>query len=160
MLSRSVMSDSLRPHGLQPARVLCPWGFSRQDYWNGLPYHPPGDLPNPGIEPRFSCIAGGLFYHLSHQESPKLLEWVAYSFSRRSSQPRNWSGVSCVTGGFFTSWATREAYLPQWGSLILEFIVSRLLTAGGEGNGTPLQYSCLENPMDRGARWAAVSGVA
>ena len=31
--------------------------------------------------------------------------------------------------------------------------------ANGEGNGTPLQYSCLENPMDRGAWWAAVHGV-
>ena len=30
----------------------------------------------------------------------------------------------------------------------------------GEGNGTPLQYSCLENPMDRGAWWAAFHGVA
>ena len=30
----------------------------------------------------------------------------------------------------------------------------------GEGNGNPLQYSCLENPMDRGAWWAAVHGVA
>ena len=29
----------------------------------------------------------------------------------------------------------------------------------GEGNGTPLQYSCLENPMDRGAWWAAIHGV-
>ena len=32
--------------------------------------------------------------------------------------------------------------------------------AGGEGNGTPLQNSCLENPMDGGAWWAAVYGVA
>ena len=31
---------------------------------------------------------------------------------------------------------------------------------GGEGNGTPLQYSCLENPMEGGARWATVHGVA
>ena len=30
----------------------------------------------------------------------------------------------------------------------------------GEGNGTPLEYSCLENPMDGGAWWAAVHGVA
>ena len=30
----------------------------------------------------------------------------------------------------------------------------------GEGNGTPLQYSCLENPMDGGAWWAAVHGVS
>ena len=33
-------------------------------------------------------------------------------------------------------------------------------TFNGEGNGTPLQYSCLENPMDGGAWWAAVHGVA
>ena len=39
-------------HALQPARVLCPWGFSRQLYWSGLPCTPPGDCPNPGTEPR------------------------------------------------------------------------------------------------------------
>ena len=31
---------------------LCPWRFSRQEYWSGLPCPPPGDLPNPGIDPR------------------------------------------------------------------------------------------------------------
>ena len=36
----------------------------------------------------------------------------------------------------------------------------KLLIIQGEGNGTPLQYSCLENPMDGGAWWAAVHGVA
>ena len=50
--SRSVMSDSFRPHGLYPRRLLCPWGFSRQEYWHRLPFSPPGDLPNSGIEPR------------------------------------------------------------------------------------------------------------
>ena len=50
--SRSVVSNSLRPHGLQPARLLCPWGFSRQEYWSGLPFPPPGDLPTLGVEPR------------------------------------------------------------------------------------------------------------
>ena len=35
-----------------------------------------------------------------------------------------------------------------------------ILVYFGEGNGTPLQYSCLENPMDRRAWWAAVHGVA
>ena len=34
------------------------------------------------------------------------------------------------------------------------------MKSNGEGNGTPLQYSCLENPMDRGAWWAAVYEVA
>ena len=33
-------------------RLLCLWGFFRQQYWSGLPCPPPGDLPNPGIEPR------------------------------------------------------------------------------------------------------------
>jgi len=40
----------------------------------------------------------------------------------------------------------------------LHFISST--TSCGEGNGTPLQYSCLENPMDGGAWWATVHGVA
>ena len=35
-----------------------------------------------------------------------------------------------------------------------------LVLLGGEGNGTPLQYSYLENPMDGGAWWAALHGVA
>ena len=38
-------------------------------------------------------------------------------------------------------------------------ICGRLAMNGGEGNGNPLQYSCLENPMGRGAWWAAVHGV-
>ena len=38
-----------------------------------------------------------------------LLEWVAFPFSRGSSQPRDGTQVSCITGRFFTSWATREA---------------------------------------------------
>ena len=33
-------------------QVLCSWGFSRLEYWSGLPRPPPGDLPNPGMEPR------------------------------------------------------------------------------------------------------------
>ena len=41
-----------------------PMGFSRQDYWNGLPCPPPGDLPDPGIKPgslTSPALAGGLF---------------------------------------------------------------------------------------------------
>ena len=51
-----------------------------------------------------------ILYHLSYQESPRILEWVAYPFSRGSSQPRNQTGVSCIAGRFFTSRATREAH--------------------------------------------------
>ena len=56
VLSHSVMSDSLRPHVLQLARLLCPWGFSMQQYWNGLSCPSPGDLPNPGIKPRSPAL--------------------------------------------------------------------------------------------------------
>ena len=50
-----------------------------------------------------------ILYQLSHKESPGILEWVAYPFSSRSSWPRNQTRVSCTAGGFFTSWATKEA---------------------------------------------------
>ena len=52
VLSRSVVSDSSQPRGLEPTRLLCPWGFSRQEHWSGLPCPPPGDLSHPGIKPR------------------------------------------------------------------------------------------------------------
>ena len=105
MLSCSEMSDSLQSHGLQPARLLCLQGLSRQEYWSGLPYPPPGDLPglNPGLP---HCRR--ILYHLSHQGSPRILEWVVCPFSRGSSWPRNRTTVSCIAGGFFTSWVTRE----------------------------------------------------
>ena len=41
VLRCSVVSDSLQPHGLQPAGLLYLWGFSRQEYWSGLPCPPP-----------------------------------------------------------------------------------------------------------------------
>ena len=44
-----------------------------------------------------------ILYHLSHQASPRILEWVSYPFSRGSFQPRNRTGVSCLAEGFFTS---------------------------------------------------------
>ena len=39
----------------------------------------------------------------------RILEWVAFAFSRGSSQPRNQTRVSCIAGGFFTNWAIKEA---------------------------------------------------
>ena len=44
-----------------------------------------------------------ILYQLSHQGSPKILEWVAYPFSRGSSRPRIRTGVSCIAGGLFTN---------------------------------------------------------
>ena len=57
--------------------------FSRQEYWSGLPFPSPGDLPNPGTEPGASCIAGGfftiwkpnVFYNLKKRETSASLTW-------------------------------------------------------------------------------------
>ena len=46
----SVMSHSLCCHGPQPARLLCPWDLSWQEYWSGLPFPSPGDCSDLGIE--------------------------------------------------------------------------------------------------------------
>ena len=77
-------------------------GFSRQEYWSGLPISSPEDLPNPGIEPR----------------SPALQSGTRLLYSSRNCTVRF-----------------------------------------GEGNDNPLQYSCLENPMDREAWQAIVHGI-
>ena len=52
--------------------------------------------------------------------------------------------------------------LKMWLSLCIQslYCLQNLVLCMGEGNGTPLQYSCLENPMDGGAWWAGVHGVA
>ena len=74
VLSQSVMSNSVRPYGLQLARLLCPWGFSRQEYWSGLPFPPPGNLPDPGIEPTSlmpPALAGGFFTTSATWENKK-----------------------------------------------------------------------------------------
>ena len=42
-------------------QALLPMGFSRQEYWSGLPFPPPGDLPDPGIKHRSPALAGGFF---------------------------------------------------------------------------------------------------
>ena len=45
-------------------------GFSRQEYWSGLPFPSPGDLPDPGIEPGFPALAGGFFTVKATWEAP------------------------------------------------------------------------------------------
>ena len=61
------------------------------------------------------------------------------TFSRSQNEPQNLATVRLV---------------------VCSLIWSHLAILFGEGSGTPLQYSCLENPMDGGAWWAAVHGVA
>ena len=75
----------------------------------------------------------------------------------------NWVGVISLPPGFAWYWQQKESLLasflhPQSFSLYLDFYLPALLSFGG-GNGNPLQYSCLGNPMDRGAWRATVHGV-
>ena len=77
------------------------WGRKESDMTERLNWT---KASNPGL-PRCRQI----LYCLSHQGSPRILEWVANPFSRGSSWTRNRTRVSCIVGRFFTSWTTREA---------------------------------------------------
>ena len=63
-----------------------------------------GIFPTQGLNPVLPHCRW-ILYRLSHQGSPRILEWVDYPFSRGSSQPRSRTRVSCIAGGFFTSCA-------------------------------------------------------
>ena len=89
-------------------------GFSRQEYWSGLPFPPPGDFPSPEIEEPRSSKSQVDSLLSEPPGKPKNLKWVAYPFSRGTSRPRNWTRVSCLTGRFFISWITREAHNITW----------------------------------------------
>ena len=85
-------------HGILQARILecVAFPFSRGIF--------PTQVSNPGLP---HCR--GILYQLSYNGSPRILEWVGYPFSSRSSWLRNQTGVSCIAGWFFTNWAIREA---------------------------------------------------
>ena len=55
-VSRSVVSNSLQPPWTVARQAPLSMGFSRQEYWSGLPFHSPGDHPNPGIKPGSSAL--------------------------------------------------------------------------------------------------------
>ena len=96
------MSDSLQPHGLYSL-----WNSPGQNTGVGSCSLLQGIFPTQGLNPGL-LHCRQILYQLSHQRNPRILEWIAYPFSRGSSQPRNQTRVSCITGRFFTSWATRE----------------------------------------------------
>ena len=60
--------------------ALCPWDFSRQEYWTGFPFPSPGDLPNPGIEPTSPtapALAFGFFTFAQPGKAHPLTHWKA-----------------------------------------------------------------------------------
>ena len=80
----------------------------------------PPSQPLPYHEMRVAQLCPTLGNPMDHRVHgilhARILEWVAFPFSRGSSQPRDRTQVSCITGKFFTSWATREATWtpPPW----------------------------------------------
>ena len=96
-------SSSLWLHGLH-----SPWNSPGQNTGVGSLSLLQGIFPTQGSNPGLRHCRRILF-QLSHRESPRTLEWVAYPFSSRSSWPRNQTGVSFIAGRFFTNWAIREA---------------------------------------------------
>ena len=102
-VSRSVMSDSLQPQWTIAHQAPLSMDFSRQEYWSGLPFFSPRDLPDPGIEPRFPalqvdicvCVWRGAGLNFSLLLIFKLKDNCFTKF--------------CCAGRFFTIWATREA---------------------------------------------------
>ena len=101
--SSSVLSDSLQPHGL-----YSPWKSPGQNTGVGSLSLPQGIFPTQGLNSGLPHCRR-ILYQQSHKGSPRKLEWVTYPFSRRSSWPRNQTGISCIAGGFFINWAMREA---------------------------------------------------
>ena len=83
------MSDSLQPHG-QYSHLNSPG----QNIVVGSLSLLQGIFPTQGSNPGLPHCRW-ILYQLSHKGSPRILEWVAYSFSTGSSWPRNWTRVSC-----------------------------------------------------------------
>ena len=83
-------------------------GFSRQEYWSGLPFPSPGDLPNLGMEPRSPLLQVDSL-PAEPQGKPRNTGVGSLPLLQHIFHPRNWTGVSCIAGRFFTNWAIREA---------------------------------------------------
>ena len=114
-------------------------GFLRQEYWNSLPFPTLGDLPDPGIKPMSPALVGGFFTTESSQK-PILCIVVYVCQSLGFSGGSDGKESACNAGDL--------------GS------VPGLGRSPGKGNNSPLQYSCLENYMDRGAWQTTAHGVA
>ena len=127
-------------------------GFPRQEYWNGLPFSSPGDLPNPEIEPcvlfAFPALAGRFFFFFFFFTPLEPLgipvTWVDVIWFHISEILRIGLINHCPIQGFPAGSDSKESACSagDLGS------IPGSGRSPGEGNGNPLQYSCLENPME------------
>ena len=113
MLSHPVVSDSLRPHRLYPTRFLCPWDSPGKN--TGVSCHAllQGIFPTQGLNP-----GRGILYYLCHQGNPRILEWVVYPFSRRSSQ------LGIKMGSPADKWPSELPWSPYYLYTLLKIQVS------------------------------------
>ena len=103
----------LWPHGLH-----SPWNSPGQNTGVSSLSLLQGIFPTQGSSPDLPHCRQ-IFHQLSHKRNPRILEWIAYLFSKGSSWPRNQTGVSCIAGGCLTHYAIREAQksgglMPVW----------------------------------------------
>ena len=90
-VSCSVVSTSFLTPWTIAHQAPLSMGFSRQEYWSGLPFPPPGDLPNPGIKPTSlmsPLLVGGFFTTSTTWETP--LSLFSRSVVSDSWRPREW----------------------------------------------------------------------
>ena len=132
-------------------------GFARQEYWSGLPFPSPGDLPDPRIEPVSPTLQADSTDWVIREDREVDEQVLLYMLSlivRRTGNIKNSLGHKnnftyfiCLSLGF-------PGGLDGKASTYNEGDLGSIPGSGRspeEGNGNPLQYSCLENPMDRGA---------
>ena len=148
--SRSVVSNSLGPHGLNR-----PWNSPGQNTGVGSLSLLQGILPTQGLNPGLPPCRR-ILYQLSHIGSPRILGWVVYPFSRESSRPRNQTRVSCTAGGFFTSWAMREAKwysVAKWCSTLCDPMDWLLCSWDFPGKNTGVRCHLLLQGIFLDQRW-------
>ena len=147
-------------------QALLSMGFSRQEYWSGLPFPSPGDLSNPGIEPRSPALQAhslpseppgktltflilySLQMKLYAKEEKRGLRFSFFFFLYYCSICIHHSGFPCTSDGKESACNERDL-----GSIL------GLGKTPEEGNTYQLQYSCLENSIDRETWWATVHAV-
>ena len=138
--SHSVMSNSLQPH-----RLYNSWNSPGQNTGVGSLSLLQGILPTQGSNPGL-LHCRQILYQLSHQGSPRILECVANLFSSRSSQPWNWTRVSCIAGRLFTNWAMRKAkYMKRCSISLIIREMQIKITARGFSGGLVVKNSPAKN---------------
>ena len=159
----SVILDSLWPYELQPARLLCEIPQERILEWVAIPSSRGSFWSRDWTwVPYASCLGKQALYTSTTWEAiyiyGKYLCVPSEEYQRRQWHPTpvllsgKSRGRRSLVGG--SPWGRTESDTTEW----LPFHFS--LSCIGEGNGNPLQCSCLENPRDRGAWWAAIYRVA